>query len=55
MRFLNISGPDVMKDEEFCPNCHVRMDERDGYKFRRLCYYDRRHKARMRRAHRQHR
>jgi hypothetical protein len=32
MRFLTISGPGVAQDEDFCPNCHVIMDERDGYK-----------------------
>ncbi len=31
MRFLNISGPAVTIDEEFCPHCFVRLDQRDGY------------------------
>ncbi len=27
MRFLKISGPGVANDEEFCPNCHVMLEE----------------------------
>ena len=48
MRFLNISGPGVMKDDAFCPNCHVLLDERDGYKVCHLCKYDTRQAARQR-------
>jgi hypothetical protein len=40
MRFLTISGPGVAQDEDFCPNCHVIMDERDGYKVCPLCRHD---------------
>ena len=37
MRFLNISGPGVMKDDECCPNGHVLLDSRDGYKVCHVC------------------
>ena len=40
MRFLNIDGPGIMKDEDFCPHCCVLLDEREGYKVCRLCQYD---------------
>jgi len=49
MRFLNISGPGVAQDEEFCPNCHVLMDERDNYKVCSLCQHDTRQGSRQRR------
>jgi hypothetical protein len=42
MRFLNISGPGIATDEDFCPNCHVLLDQHDGDK---AC-----HCAAMRRA-----
>jgi hypothetical protein len=50
MRFLNIYGPGVAKDEEFCPNCHVLLDARDGYKVCTMCKYDTRQGARMQRV-----
>jgi hypothetical protein len=49
MRYLNIEGPGVATDEDFCPNCHVLLDERDGYKVCRLCRYDTRQGARRQR------
>jgi len=29
MRFLKISGPGVVHDEAFCPNCHVLLDAQE--------------------------
>jgi uncharacterized Zn finger protein (UPF0148 family) len=52
MRFLKISGPGVAPDEDFCPNCHVLLDERDGYKVCPLCHYDTRQEARQQRTRR---
>jgi hypothetical protein len=49
MRFLTISGPGVAQDEDFCPTCHVLLDERDGYKVCPLCQHDTRQQARQRR------
>jgi ribosomal protein S27AE len=49
MRFLKISGPGVAPDEDFCPNCHVLLDERDDYKVCTLCQYDTRQETRPRR------
>jgi hypothetical protein len=49
MRFLKISGPGVANDEDCCPNCHVTLEERDGYKVCRLCHYDTRQSAQPRR------
>jgi ribosomal protein S27AE len=40
MRFLNISGPGVAADEDFCPNCHVLLDQRADAKICPLCHYD---------------
>jgi hypothetical protein len=40
MRSLNISGPGVATDEEFCPHGQVRLEERDGYQVCRLCRSD---------------
>jgi hypothetical protein len=39
-RFLTISGPGVAHDAEFCPNCHVTLEERAGNKVCRLCHYE---------------
>jgi ribosomal protein S27AE len=47
MRFLNISGPGVVNDEEFCPNCHVLLEDRDGYRACSLCHYDTRQQTRQ--------
>lgn len=47
MRFLSISGPGVATDEEFCPHCHVMLEEHDGYKSCRLCHYDTRQQSRQ--------
>jgi ribosomal protein S27AE len=55
MRFLNISGPGVAKDEDFCPNCHLLMDERDDYKVCPICKYDTRQGARQHRIQRRRR
>ncbi len=40
MRFLAISGPGVAQDEDFCPNCHVLLDERDDCKVCPLCQHE---------------
>ena len=50
MRFLHIDGPGVAKDEEFCPNCHVLLDARDGYKVCVMCKYDTRQGVRQQRV-----
>jgi hypothetical protein len=31
MRFLNIDGPGIVKDEDFCPYCFVLLHEDEGY------------------------
>jgi hypothetical protein len=49
MRFLNIEGPGVATDEDFCPNCHVLLDEREGCKVCQLCQYDTRQNTRRQR------
>lgn len=54
MRFLNISGPGVATDEDFCPTCHVLLDERESSKSCPLCRYDAR-QPRQRRVRRQRR
>jgi hypothetical protein len=48
-RFLKISGPGVANDEEFCPHCHVMLQDREGYQVCRLCHYDTRQKTRRQR------
>jgi ribosomal protein S27AE len=50
MRFLKISGPGVATDDDFCPNCQVMLEDRDGYKVCRLCHYDTRQKTHQRRV-----
>jgi len=50
MRFLSISGPGVMPDETFCPNCHVLLDDQGDYKVCHLCHYDTRHSTGQRRV-----
>ena len=40
MRFLTISGPGVATDEEFCPNCHVQLDQNGRGKACSLCHYE---------------
>jgi uncharacterized paraquat-inducible protein A len=40
MRFLTISGPGVAQDEDFCPNCHALLEDRDDYKVCPLCQHD---------------
>jgi hypothetical protein len=49
MRFLTISGPGVAQDEDYCPNRHVLLDERDGYKICPLCRHDTRQGGQQRR------
>ena len=49
MRFLHISGPGVANDDEFCPHCQVRLEDRHGYKVCGLCHYDTRQRARQQR------
>jgi uncharacterized Zn finger protein (UPF0148 family) len=48
MRFLTISGPGVAHDEDFCPNCHTLLEDRDGYKICPLCQHDTRQGAMQR-------
>jgi predicted amidophosphoribosyltransferase len=50
MRFLKISGPGVATDEEFCPNCHVQLDQRN--KACPLCRYEARQYGQRRRLRR---
>jgi hypothetical protein len=40
MRFLNISGPGVETDDEFCPRCQVLLEDQNGSKVCRLCRHD---------------
>ena len=40
MRFLNITGPGVATDGDFCPNCHVVLDQHDGHTACLLCRYE---------------
>jgi hypothetical protein len=40
MRFLNISGPGVATDDEYCPHCHVRLEYWDSYQVCSLCHFD---------------
>ena len=55
MRFLNISGPGVATDEDFCPNCYALLDQRDGGKACPLCRYEaRQHGQRRRLTRKQH-
>jgi ribosomal protein S27AE len=49
MRFLKISGPGVAQDEDFCPNCHVLLDDRGDYKICSFCHHDTRQETRQRR------
>jgi hypothetical protein len=39
MRFLNISGPGIATDEDFCPNCHVLLNQSDDQKICPVCLY----------------
>jgi uncharacterized Zn finger protein (UPF0148 family) len=55
MRFLNISGPGVAKDGEYCPNCHMLLVDRDEYKTCPLCKYETRQGMRQRRVEMQQR
>jgi hypothetical protein len=50
MRFLNIDGPGIVKDGDFCPNCFVLLDECEGYKVCRLCQYETRQGIRRQRV-----
>ena len=50
MRFLNIDGPGIVKDEDCCPKCVVRLDAREGDKVCRLCQYERRQGVRRQRV-----
>jgi ribosomal protein S27AE len=40
MRFLNIRGPGVATDEDFCPNCHVLLDQHGDGKACPLCRFE---------------
>ena len=37
MRVLTISGPSIATDDECCPHCQVRLEDRNGYKACGLC------------------
>jgi hypothetical protein len=50
MRFLNISGPGVATDDEFCPHCHVMLEAREGYQVCNLCHFDTRQPSGQRRV-----
>jgi hypothetical protein len=50
MRFLKISGAGVANDEDFCPNCHVLLDERDDYKVCPFCQFETRPERRQQRV-----
>jgi hypothetical protein len=50
MRFLHLSGPGVMPDEAFCPNCHVLLDDRGESRVCQLCHDDTRQPTRQRRV-----
>ena len=50
MRFLNIDGPGIVQDEDVCPNCFVRLEEREGDKVCRVCQYETRQGVRRRRV-----
>jgi len=50
MRFLNINGPGVVSDDEFYPQCHVLLEDRDGYKVCGLCHFDTRPQTGQRRV-----
>ena len=53
MRFLSISGPGVATDEEFCPTCHVQLDQHNDGKACPLCHYQARQLGQPRRLRRQ--
>jgi hypothetical protein len=53
MRFLNISGLGIATDGDFCPNCHVLLDQREDYKACPLCRYGTRQHGQWRRNRRQ--
>jgi hypothetical protein len=55
MRFLNISGPGVAIDEDFCPNCHMLLDQQGEAKACPLCHYEARQHGLRRRFRRQQR
>jgi hypothetical protein len=50
MRFLNISGPGVARDEDYCPNCHMLLDDRADYKACPLCKHETRRGGQQRRV-----
>jgi hypothetical protein len=55
MRFLNLTGPGVATDVDFCPNCHVLLDQYGDDKVCPLCRYEARPPGRQRRIRRQRR
>ncbi len=55
MRFLNISGPGVATDADFCPNCQALLDQSDDYKTCPLCRYQTNQHNQRRRIRRQQR
>ena len=40
MRFRKITGPGVAADEDFCPNCHVLLDQHGDDKACPLCRFE---------------
>jgi len=55
MRFLKISGPGVVHDEAFCPNCHVLLDAQESIRSVICATMTTRQGARQRRILRCHR
>jgi len=55
MRFLNICGPGVATDEDFCPNCHMLLDQNNDQKVCPLCWYHASQTRQRRRVRRQQR
>ena len=53
MRFLNIHGPGVVIDGDFCPNCHVLLDPHDNGKACPMCHYEASQPRQRRRRRRQ--
>ena len=53
MRFLKITGPGVAVDEDFCPHCHMLLDQHGDDKTCPLCRYEARPHGQHRHLRRQ--